>query len=1813
MTENTPTRAADAQRLKRAFVAIETLQARVADLEYARVEPIAVVGMGCRFPGGGNDPAQYWSVLRDGVDAISRVPNDRWDTDRYYDPDSTRPGKINTRHGGFLDSDIYAFDPQFFGLSPRETLQLDPQQRLLLEVVWEALEYGGIAPDGLYGSSTGVFVGISSVDYAIRQFGRQYPSQIGAYGGTGALLSPAAGRISYTLGLTGPSTVVDTACSSSLLAVHLACQSLRNGESDLALSAGVNLLLDPEISIYFSTAGMLAGDGHCKTFDAAANGYVRSEGCGAVVLKRLSDAQADGDPVLAVIRGSAANQDGASGGLTVPSGPSQESVVRQALRQAGLTPAEIDFVEAHGTGTPLGDPIEVGALGSVFGSDRPADRPLYIGSAKTNVGHTEAASGMVGLLKVILSLQHSEIPPNLHYHQPNPQIPWQQLPVRVPTDRTPWPSEGKARAAGVSSYGFSGTNVHVVVQEAPAAAEAAPRVERPCHLLALSAKSAPALRDLATRYREHLSNSNGDELADICHMAAVGRTHFQHRWAVSAADSKALRDELALRLGESPVRRAGDAVTAMLFTGQGAHYAGMGRALYEAQPRFRETLDHCANVLHPHLDKPLLDVLFNDGDALDQTRYAQPALFALASALFRTWSEWGIEPTVVMGHSVGEYAAACAAGVFSLEQGLELVATRARLMDALPRDGVMATVFCDEDTARATLEQCGAERASIAALNGPENTVISGAREDIERVISKLAAHGTNAKPLNVSHAFHSPLMEPMLADYERALANVDFAAPRFDLISNLTGERVDGHMAKPQYWLDHLRQPVRFVESVQALSAQGPSLFLEVGPRPAMLGMVRAVLPEDAGVFLASMHPKKNDWQQISQSLGSLYEAGANVDWTHFERDAGNRRASVPTYPFQRQRYCIERTEAAQSAPGTTGERRPHPLLDRQVRSPLVKGDLFETFFHVHALPLLADHIIFEQVLVSGASHISLVLGAVGLLHPGAPLALGEIFFQQALIVPENGCLVQLGIGQEDGRGRPFELSSAHATTHVTGRVLDAVQAAPEFTEDIEAVWARCNQRLTGDEVYQIQADRHIELGSGYRWLVSASRGNGEAICRIERPEAVTDAAQYQLPPGLLDACFGLLAVSVDLDTSGTFIPFGIEELRYYRRPQDEPLHAHLRLRSGARVQEPVGDIQLLNGEGAIIAELVGISGRRAEREQLQGLDNKSIDDWLYAPVWERAEQTDITAPAHENWLVLADKGGVGTALAERLTARGDRVKIAHADETATPLDRDAIQKLYDEKTDAVVHLWNLDATTDDLTRARQLGCASTLHLIQALIDRQGATPPRLYLLSKGAQAIDGEGDAAQSMLWGLGRVVAIEHQELHCTRIDLDPQADLAQDVDALWCELDPDGGEDQRALRGGTRYVPRLTRFAAALHPSAPVEVRGDASYIIGGGLGALGLEVAQWLAAEGARHLVLAGRSALSAQARQIVEALRGDGVAVLTVAADLGAREDVERLLKAAADAMPPLRGIVHAAGLLDDGVLLQQDWPRFERVLRPKVDGAWNLHALTQDLPLDFFVCFSSMVSLFGAPAQGNYAAANAFMDSLAHARRAQGLPGLSINWCPWKEVGMAAGMDERDRHRMANRGVEPLAPADALDALGRLLATQTAQVGVLHIDWPAFLNGLSSTTYYSHLVAADATPTASALLQQLGAAAPDERPRLLATHLRAEVARVLEFDNPQTVEMTQPLFDLGIDSLMAVELRNRLQSALALALSATLLFDYPTLEALVPQLLGELGLAEEVAAEQATGDAWAVEIEEISEEEAEALLRKELEKMQSE
>jgi acyl transferase domain-containing protein len=1220
---NTPSRVVDRQQiLRRGLSELKAARTALAAIEARQSEPIAVVGMGCRFPGGADTVEKFWELLRSGQDAIGEVPGDRWDVGAYYDPDPEAAGKMYVRQGGFVER-VDEFDAQFFGISPREAQVMDPQHRLLLEVAWEALEHGGIAPDCLAGSQTGVFLGITAADYAHVCAKVGDPSSIDAYVGTGNPFNFASGRLSYVLGLRGPSLAVDTACSSSLVAVHLACQSLRTGECELALAGGVNLMLLPETTVTLSKARMLAADGRCKTFDAAADGYGRGEGCGIVVLKRLSAARTDGDRVWALLRGSAVNQDGRGSGLTVPNAAAQEAVIRRALAAADVAPHEVGYVEAHGTGTALGDPIEVRALARVLGEGRSAERPLWLGSVKTNVGHLEAAAGVVGLMKAVLAVERGAIPPHLHLRQPNPYIPWAELPVRVATELTPWPA-GR-RLAGVSSFGFGGTNAHVVLEGPSASAESGTDevIGRRWQLVRLTAKGEPALRALAEQMGAQLVAQPELPLADVAATTNLGRAELPERLAVLARSTA----ELGVRLvevgaGHEPAdsfrgRAAAGEVgsIAFLFSGQGAQYPGMGWELYHSEPIFRAAFDRCAAVLDPLLGQPLVQWLTPDATAevLADTRVLQPLLFALEWSLAELWTSWGLRPQGLLGHSLGGYVAAGRAGVFDLEAGLRLVAERGRLMAGLPAEGGMAAVRGDELVVQAALEAEAAEVA-IAALNGPQETVLSGRRPALAVVLARLAAAGYESRPLQVAQAFHSPLMEPILAPLGAAIAAAGPRPPGPGLVSDLSGEPAGPEVSELGYWQRHAREPVRFAKGVQALYAQGCRLFVEVGPGSTLLSLARRVLPEAGQAWLPSLRRGREDGRQLLESLAELYARGPSVDWAGVAGPGPHRRLTLPTYPFQRRRHWV---------PATLDKNRetpPKPLVGRRVRTALSQFVL-ETQLGPEVLPLLDEHRIYGLPVLPGVVYIQLILAAADqagisdatladlALHSPVVFSSGERRTLQIVVGAAdelaNRSAQVFGLDPQGSKDGSWRLHASATLQRPNGIDLSPIPGVL----NIDAVRARCREMLTGAEFYSSVWHRQFRLGPSFQLIERLYRRDGEAMALLRLPDRAARAVRDGIRPELLvlDASVQTLMAARPLANGDPqdhlMVGTGYDELRMLRPLPPEHVWCRALVRDESGPDEIVGDLHVCNVAGNSIAEILGVRFKRAAMETVTRL----------------------------------------------------------------------------------------------------------------------------------------------------------------------------------------------------------------------------------------------------------------------------------------------------------------------------------------------------------------------------------------------------------------------------------------------------------------------------------------------------------------------------------------------------------------------------------------------------------------------------------
>ncbi len=1886
---NNPEKKPSVSPIKRALKAVEDMKTKLEAMEYSQTEPIAIIGMGCRFPGNANNPEQFWELLSNGKDGIVEIPPERWDIDDYYDSDPDAPGKMYVRHAALL-SEVDKFDAQFFSISPREAASLDPQQRLLLEVTWEALERAGINPQELKDSQTGVYVGMVHNDYM--HLGIDQLENLSPYDGTGNGFCYAVGRLSYFLGLQGPSVAIDTACSASLVAIHHGCQSLRSREADLVLSGGVQLILSPLITTALSRLKALSPDGRCKTFDAAADGYGRGEGCGILVLKRLSDAKKDGDRILAVIRGSVVNHDGASSGLTVPNKLAQEKLIDQALKAANVKPSEVSYVEAHGTGTSLGDPIEVRALASIFGQGHDLENPLMIGSVKTNVGHLESAAGIAGLMKVVLQLQNQEIVPHLHLKKLNPYVNWEELPLRVPTEKIHWSSPNNQRVAGVSSFAISGTNAHIILEEAPiigniqdSTDKTEEFLERPPYLFTLSAKTESALQELVNCYNNLLITHQELIFADVCYTANTGRADFNHRLAVIASNRQELSEKLSkfslaekitgVFSGELPDSTDTSKV-AFLFTGIGSQYVNMGQELYETQPLFRQVIDECNQILSSQIEKPLLEVLYPistdevASSLVDQTAYIKPTLFAIEYAIAKLWQSWGVQPHVAIGHGLGEYVAATIAGVFSLEDALKLIAAQSRLMEKSPSQGEMVAVLASENQVQEVItsytSQAGLAKptVSIAAINSLENVVISGTTEVIDEIIEILELQGFKTKRLEVSQAFHSPLMEPILAEFELVANEITYNRPRIPIISNVTGQKADESISSAQYWVNHIRQPVKFAQGINTLLSNGYEVFLEIGPQPILLDMGQKCMPkdmEDIGVWLASMSPGVDEWEQMLLSLGQLYVRGVKVDWSRFNKNYNCQKVLLPTYPFQRQRYWLETANNLRLQKSASVKL--HPLIERKFQSPLSKDIFFESNFSTKTLPFLADHIVYKQVVVPGATYISLLLAAVSLTFSNQEYQLEGIIFPEALAIQKGkASRVQVVLSKKDN-SYLFQAISLGAETnsqmmatlydsipevsswavHSTGHISPTNSQKPLIS--LEQIQERCRQEIHNEVLYEAIKNIKIELGESFQWIDKIWLGNGEVLCEIKTPKVIKDAAEYQLHPALIDSCFQSVSTFL-LNQSGkeveTFVPFSIDKFIFYQSPIDDKLwcHTYIDLTEESDQERLKVDMQLFDGNGQLLAMCQGFESRKANPQMILKSLDTDISDWFYEMQWlEKAIELNSDSMSVTEtgcWLLFMPANNLVAEIVDTLEEQGQKCisvfpgskyqQFNSQSYQVNPTQAEDFQQLLQAHTEikGIVYLWGLNENNqslslEELKRFQEVSCCGILHLLQGLIQGAETRLPPVWLVTQGSQSVLSATEVVQpqqGVLWGLGRAMILEHPELVCKRVDFDPNYSSEEATQVLYQELSSSSSEDQIAYRQGVRYVARLMRQQQNLDRNIDkqLSIQSKASYLITGGLGALGLEILQWLVDQGVEHIVLNGRSSPSEVATKTIEQLEQKGTRISVVLGDISQEDNVVKILEYIQESQLPLKGVIHTAGVLDDGMLQHMSWERFYQVMIPKVEGTWNLHKLTQDMTLDFFVCFSSTASLLGSPGQGNYAAANAFMDTLVHHRQGMGLPGLSINWGAWDKVGMAARLASEHQNRIQERGIGVITPYQGMKALGKLLSGKTPQVAVFPINWSQFSRNFSGEVISPFLESFISTEQSlskkSALIQELEMAAVEKRRELLITHVRKQVAQILGLDAPEKISLKQGFFDLGIDSLMAMEIKNSLQKSLGCSLPSTLIFKYPNLKVLVNYLLEELKLtSKNDFISQSSSEL--SEIIQLSEEELEISILKEIEELQ--
>ena len=2147
----------------------------IKDNAYTSPEPIAVIGMGCRFPGGANSPGEFWQLLMNEQNAATIIPEDRWPLDDFYDPDPEAPGKCYTRTAHFLTNPSpVEFDAEFFRITPREAKVLDPQQRIILEVVWEALENAGIAPTSLYGSDTGVFMGCYDNHY-LSDFDLRAAEDVQFYLASSMAQSITVGRVSYFLNLHGPNLAIDTACSSSLIALHHACQSLRSGECNLALTGGVNVIVSPSVFIALAQGKMLSQDGLCKAFDNTADGYGRGEGCGVIVLKRLQDALKDGDTVLALIRGSAINHDGRTAGITAPSSTAQQMVIQLALLNSGIKSSDIHYVEAHGTGTTVGDPIELAALAETF-TERGKDNALRIGSVKTNIGHLEAAAGIAGVIKTILALNHEYLPRHLNVSELSTQIDWEEVPLQVLTEGESWPKGTRQRFAGVSSFGFGGSNAHLILEGAEFVNRKpiiAP-IDRPKHILTLSAHNDQGLQALSQRYADYFLSQPEAKLADITYSANVGRAHLRTRLAVvgeknedvaSALEDFISGERLPATLATTKTSYATQQI-GFLFTGQGAQYPGMGQGLFEYLPSFREKLEMCDRILSPHIGQSLIDILYKTKaprkqHPINQTALTQPALFALEVSLAQMLIEWGIRPAAVMGHSLGESVASYVSGVYSLEDGLHMVAQRGALMQSLPHNGIMVAVETGAQTIQSLIDaHAYNDSAGIAAYNGPHSIVISGKMESVEHISQLLKEQGIRIVPLRVSHAFHSELMTPMVAPFIDFISHLNLSIPQIPLVSTVTGQLVTNEITSAEHWGKGVRQAVRFEQAIKSMINMGIRTFVEIGPHPVLSGMGRNCARDNVNLnWLPLLRKGRDDWSTLLQTLGQLYSQGIDVDWKAFDADfkQSRRKVQLPTYVFQRQKHWMNslppkyQSQDSHSRYSLDVE---HPLLGQQLQLPGKHATYYETKLTPQKPRWIKGHKFFNQCILPAAAYLEMAMAMASLYFKSQNIQLNNIVLHNLLHVVDEGVIVQCVLHEDSGSTATFEIYSHPAVTpqnqtlqwdlHATGLISDLNEIVDtiNFRDRIVSRYDTMPYVSTSGQHYKSFHLQGLTYGQEFQAVNDARYSDREAIAQVTLSPDTLANKTYHIHPAILDGGMQLAGIILPVPpVQHNNVPIRIDKVRFYGR-QLTLVWCLCESQNVYNVEDSryKVDVTYCDNAGTPIVIMDGVEFQTM-REEIFRLTPPKWREWIYKIGWHRLINQDHDSQNQDGgwWLIFNDTQGVGEQLALEFHNSGQTGILVNKGNQYTKFDEVTYQinptnavdyqlllgsiestNTSDSRLQGIVHLWSLDLSNPIsseaiLTEILDYSVGSTLSIVQTILGDEVWASVKLRLVTRGAIAV-GEDDIRQGFIqapiWGLGRVINLEHPEFKCRMIDLDPEKPQ-DEIEVLITDIQLDDNNSEIVYRQGNRLIPKLVdvdepdhairesgelifprsttyglkcgergsldalylapmtrqlpgpneleiavratglnfidvldvmgllpferpslggecagvvtaigetvthfkvgdsvvalapgsfnryvisseelavlmpdglsyeqaasipivyltayfalyhtaklnskdrvlihaaaggvgyaalqlakragaeiyatasppkwdflgkqglghimnsrtldfeseiltvtdgqgvdvvlnslsgdfipaslsavalngRFVEigkravwsqsqvnqlrpdidyavydlithmintpsevgdALHqifkwvangellppPITPYPIQAskeafrfmqqakhigkivltqselpnqslserrhrklDGAYLVTGGWGALGLEVVSWLVYRGAPQIIVVSRSKPNTETMEVVDNIRNAGTQIVILTADVTDYDALSYALNHVDGSQLPLRGVFHIAGVLHDSTIGTLTREQLEKVMKVKVQGAWNLHQLTFEQSLDFFVMFSSVASVFGSLGQANYAAANAFLDSLAHYRKNIGKPALSINWGAWSDGGMAtrAGTD----NALEDFGVLPIPPLEGMELFQNIVLGDYTQTVVFPVDWQLanqsravftplfseFLNSKMPNDNWQHI------------LDEILESPRNMQRSKLASYVREIVSHVLRIPSSTPIDDRDSFVDLGMDSLMTVELRNLVQRSFNCALPATLFINYPTIDALITYLTDRLHISE--------------------------------------
>lgn len=2101
-------------------------------------QDIAIIGMACRFPGANNKEA-FWHNLCHGIESISffddaEVLANGVDPKLIINPNYIKASPI-------LEN-IEGFDADFWGYTAKEAQLLDPQQRLFLECAWESLEDAGYNPLD-YQGDIALYGGAATNTYLLNHI---YPhrhsideqddlqtlnlSSMGGFQVTTANDKDyLTTRTSYKLNLTGSSVNVQTACSTSLVTVHLACQSILNGECDMALAGGVSVQTPQKMGYLYQDGMILSPDGHCRAFDAEAAGTVFGNGAGMVVLKALDRAIVDGDRIYGIIKGSAVNNDGGTKvGYFAPNVAGQARVIAEALAVADVAPDTISYVEAHGTGTKLGDPIEFTALTEAFQANNNSTKYCALGSVKTNVGHLQMASGIVGLIKATLALYYRQIPPSLHFNNPNPQIDFDRSPFYVNTQLKEWQSNSYPRRAGVNSLGIGGTNCHLILEEFIAKA-VQEKKQLPAYLFTLSAKNKTALLDLVKSYQKYILKKTDLNLADIC-LTSNKRAHFDYRFGIVCQTKNDLVQAIKNLSSQNTFKTIKQHnKIAFLFTGQGSQYPGMGQELYNTQPVFKQALERCAAILQPYLDKPLLNIIFsqsainNQQLTINQTQYTQPVLFALEYALTQLWLSWGIKPDVVLGHSLGEYVAATIAGIFSLEDALKLVVTRGKLMQKLPHYGAMLAVFSDLEKIQTLLDN----KVTIASNNG-SHIVISGCKKSLIIIANKLDDWGIKYQWLNEDYAFHSPLMQPIIQEFQAVANTIQYQLPKIPLVSNLTGKLAESKIASSDYWVQHIMQTVQFANSIQFLVQQNIDIFLEIGAKPTLTAIIKSFIQNK--ILLASLNPKHSDWQQILTSLKQLYLQGCQINWHEVTKSYSGQQISLPHYPFQRKKYWFDLPPNISGSTTKSNSRNLHPLLHTVINSP-IKQTIFTTQLNFQASNWLQDHCLENKIVFPGTAYLEMALAAGKYLYQTDCLTLQDVTLTTPLSLNINSLIPEIQLIFHKTKWEIYSADNTQWQLHSSGTVIPIKQLASQVQapqlNNLQQLFHNYQQDVS--QHYQQCQQKGINYGVSFQGIKQLWSKPQEALGKIQIPHylLIDHQQNYLFHPALLDACLQIILTALPIELQNlTYIPVAVETFNLYQ-PATETVWSYLKLNE-IKDNSVIANVYLYDDKGKLIATIEGLKS--------QAISNHSQNNnWLYYPTWQPLALDNVATISNQgSWLIVSDHQGVANQLASLLKKQRQLSYVVVADkDTQTDSETTKFQSRNQKEwqtiikeiatkeipLQGVIYFAEFDCVADDQAFPKE--CQTFLYLIQALLQQNLAETPQFYLITRNSQAVGNYqptiSGMRQSCLWGMGKAIALEYPELLYKAIDLSSHTS-DRDAELILQEIALKDRE-QVAFKNQQRYVSRLQRYnfcncdnqqlqiisqgnldtlqwqttarkqpqhnqievkvkatglnfrdvmiALNLYPDSSqvlgLECAGDVTaigegvtnfqvgdeviaitpysfshyvtvdaqlatakpknitfnqaatipvtfltayytlvyiaklqpgekilihsaaggvglaaiaiaqqigaeiyataspvkwellqqkgvthlmnsrtldfadeimaltkgrgvdvvlnslgseyipkslavlntrgrfveigkqgiwsqeevakvkpninysivdlwqitqdkpqliqkminnltpqfatgklqplpytvfshtqtidafrymqqgkhqgkiiitqnnptqeyrgtYLITGGMGAIGLKVAHWLASQGVQNLVLIGRSEVKPCLKDSLEKLHkiAQVTAIKTDVADLNQLTDTFQKL----ENLSPLKGIVHCAGVIDDGVILQQNWQQFQNVLKAKVQGAWNLHILSQKYDLDRFILFSSAASLLGSTAQANYCAANTFLDILAHARQAEGLPAIALNWGVWENTGLAA-----TTNHLQAKGIDSIQPQQAVNLLEQLLTQNTPQIGIIPINWQQWQVENKVAPYYHNLAGKQVKPIENSYLEQLLQANDRDRKQLLIEQISQQLGKILGINNLENLDLESGFSELGLDSLGSVELRNKLQNNYNVKLSASVTFNYPTIKELADYLLSVLFLENKEHNKENNSKSGINSIENLSETEAEELLLAELDNL---